>query len=230
MTALIVPALSGLAAGFVHVLSGPDHLAAVAPLAVESRDRHWRPGLNWGMGHTGGVLVVGGLALLFRELLPIDLLSAWGERMVGVVLIGIGLWGARRAAGLTVHVHEHEHGGVPHAHVHAHHRERSHSHTAPHPHPHAHTHTAFAVGVLHGLAGSSHLLGVLPALAFSTRAASIAYLAAFGIANIAAMTGFAGLMGFFADRARAGGARLYRNVLYVCSAVAIIVGGVWLLI
>ncbi len=32
MTGLVVPALSGLAAGFIHVLSGPDHLAAVAPL------------------------------------------------------------------------------------------------------------------------------------------------------------------------------------------------------
>lgn len=228
MTGMIVPALSGLAAGLVHVLSGPDHLAAVAPLALESRDRHWRPGLNWGMGHTGGVLVVGLLALMFRELLPVELLSSWGERMVGVVLIGIGLWGARRAAGLTIHVHEHEHGGARHAHVHAHRADAPHPHAARH--PHAHTHAAFAVGVLHGLAGSSHLLGVLPALAFSTRSASIAYLAAFGLATVAAMTGFAGLMGLFADRARAGGARLYRNVLYVCSGAAIVVGGVWLLI
>jgi hypothetical protein len=230
MNSLIIPALSGLAAGFVHVLSGPDHLAAVAPLAVESRDSHWRPGLNWGMGHTGGVLVVGLLALLFRELLPVELLSSWGERMVGVVLIGIGLWGTRRAAGLTIHVHEHAHDGVRHAHVHAHSAGVPHPPAAPHPHPHAQMRAAFAVGVLHGLAGSSHLLGVLPALAFSTRAASIAYLAAFGIATIATMTGFAGLLGLFAERARAGGARLYRDVLYACSAAAIIVGCVWLLI
>jgi len=228
MTDLIVPALGGLAAGFVHVFSGPDHLAAVAPLAVESRDRHWRPGLNWGMGHTGGVLVVGLLALLFRELLPVDLLSSWGERMVGVVLIGIGLWGARRAARLTVHVHEHTHDGMRHAHVHAHGASAPHPPAAPH--PHAHTRAAFAVGVLHGLAGSSHLLGVLPALAFATRSASIAYLVAFGVATIGAMTGFAGLLGLFAERARAGGAQLYRRVLYACSAAAIIVGCVWLVV
>jgi hypothetical protein len=223
---MIVAALSGFLAGFLHVLSGPDHLAAVAPLAVESRDRHWRPGFTWGMGHTGGVLVVGLLALLFRELLPVELLSSWGERMVGVVLIGIGIWGARRAAGLTIHVHEHEHDGVRHAHVHAH---QAH---APHaaPHPHTHTRAAFAVGVLHGLAGSSHLLGVLPALAFATRTESIAYLVAFGVATVTAMTVFAGIMGLFATRARAGGAAVYRNVLYACSIGAIVVGGVWLLL
>ena len=226
MTDLIVPALSGLAAGFVHVFAGPDHLAAVAPLAVEQRQQHWRPGLNWGMGHTGGVLVVGLLALLFRELLPVELLSAWGERLVGVVLIGIGLWGARRAASLTVHVHEHTHDGVHHAHVHAHGAAAPHPPAAPH--PHAHTRAAFAVGVLHGLAGSSHLLGVLPALAFATRAASVTYLAAFGVATIGAMTGFAGLLGLFAERARAGGAPLYRRVLYACSVAAIIVGIAWL--
>jgi ABC-type nickel/cobalt efflux system permease component RcnA len=225
MTTLIVPALSGLAAGFVHVLSGPDHLAAVAPLAVEARDGYWRPGFTWGLGHTGGVLLVGLLALLFRELLPVELLSSWGERMVGVVLIGIGLWGIRRAASLTVHVHEHTHDGVRHAHVHAH---SPGAHPPAASHPHAHTRAAFAVGVLHGLAGSSHLLGVLPALAFDTRAASLAYLAAFGVATIGTMTGFGGLLGLFAERARAGGAGLYRRVLYACSIAAIIVGIGWL--
>ena len=39
---------------------------------------------------------------------------------------------------------------------------------------------SFAMGTLHGLAGSSHLFGVLPALAFSTRADSMLYLAGFG--------------------------------------------------
>src|SRR5512136_1769586 len=105
---MLMPFLMGLAAGLIHVLSGPDHLAAVAPLALNARERHWQPGLNWGMGHTAGVLLVGLLALLLREVLPIEALSSWGERLVGVVLIGIGVWGARRAAGLTIHVHEHE--------------------------------------------------------------------------------------------------------------------------
>jgi len=230
---MVVAALSGFVAGLVHVLSGPDHLAAVAPLAVDSERHPWQAGLLWGFGHTGGVLVVGLLALLLRELLPIEALSWWGERLVGVVLIGIGVWGIRRATGLRVHAHEHTHDEVRHVHLHAHagsapHDRAAHTGTT-HRHGHAHTHAAFAVGVLHGLAGSSHLLGVLPALAFPTRGASVAYLGAFGIASVAAMALFAGAVGLIATRARAGNAAIYRIALYASSSAAIIVGVAWLI-
>ena len=40
-----------LVSGLVHVLSGPDHLAAVAPLATASRERGWLAGWTWGIGH-----------------------------------------------------------------------------------------------------------------------------------------------------------------------------------
>ena len=225
---MVIAALSGLLAGLVHVLSGPDHLAAVAPLAADSERRPWLAGLDWGLGHTGGVLLVGVLALLLRELLPLEALSSWGERLVGVVLIGIGLWGFRRALGLRVHVHAHTHDGAPHEHVHVHAGGAGHAHAPGGALPHSHTHAAFAVGVLHGLAGSSHLLGILPALAFPTRAASIAYLGAFGVATVFAMTAFAAALGLLAGRARSGGTGFYQNLLYGCSAAAILVGGVWL--
>ena len=95
-------ALVGLFAGFVHVLSGPDHLAAIAPYAVEGRASGWRPGVHWGLGHTAGVVGVGLLALMLRDALHIEALSAWGELCVGLVLIAIGVEGpcgdaARRA-------------------------------------------------------------------------------------------------------------------------------------
>jgi len=225
---MLFAALSGVVAGFVHVLSGPDHLAAVAPLAADSGRRHWLTGLDWGVGHTGGVLLVGLLALLLRELIPVDAISSWGERLVGVVLIGIGIWGVRRALGLSVHVHEHAHDGMRHEHVHVHAGDAGHAHAPGQALPHSHTHAAFGIGVLHGLAGSSHLLGILPALAFVTRAESVAYLGAFGVATVAAMTAFAAGIGRIAARARSGGAGFYRSLLYGCSGAAIVVGGVWL--
>jgi NADH dehydrogenase FAD-containing subunit len=136
MTLALALALAGLLAGFVHVLSGPDHLAAIAPYAVEGKTRAWKTGVRWGMGHSAGVLGVGLLALLARHALSLEALSAWAERGVGIVLIGIGAWGLRKALALRSHdVSSHIHG-----------RE------------------AFTVGTVHGLAGSSHLLGVLPAL------------------------------------------------------------------
>lgn len=82
-----------LVAGLVHVLSGPDHLAAVAPYALIQGKRAWLVGLRWGVGRTSGVVVVGLFALLVRSLLPAEKLSAWSESLVGFVLIAIGVWG-----------------------------------------------------------------------------------------------------------------------------------------
>jgi hypothetical protein len=182
---------AGVAAGLLHVFSGPDHLAAVAPLAADNARSTWRTGLQWGAGHTAGVLVIAALLLLMREQLPLEDISAYSERLVGLALIGVGVWGIWKAR----------------------HASKSHSHAG----------TSFAMGTLHGLAGSSHLFGVLPALAFSARGDSIVYLGGFGIGAIAGMTMFAAGIGMFAIRF--GGVR---NVLYASSAAALVVGGVWL--
>ena len=56
------------------------------------------------------------------------------------------------------------------------------------------------MGTIHGLAGSSHLFGVLPALAFSARTDSILYLAGFGVGAMAGMTAFAAGVGLMAIR------------------------------
>ena len=90
-------ALAGLAAGSVHVLSGPDHLAAIAPYAVTDKTRSWRTGVRWGLGHGAGVLGVGLLVLLARHALPVDAMSAHSELGVGLVLVAIGIWGTRAA-------------------------------------------------------------------------------------------------------------------------------------
>src|SRR5262249_27742433 len=146
---------TGIAAGLVHVLTGPDHLAAITPLAISRPQRAAQSGLVWGFGHTGGVVLVVVLALGLRGVLPLDRLAGWSERIVGAVLVGIGLWGLRLAASSRLHAHVHEHDGHEHAHVHAH----RHPHASAGAPAHRHSHAAFGVGVLHGLAGSSHFLG-----------------------------------------------------------------------
>ena len=87
---------------------------------------------------------------------------------------------------------------------------------------------SFSFGVLHGLAGSSHLFGILPALALPTRGDALVYLAGYGIGTVAAMTAFSSVIGLLASRARAYGASLHRGILYACSIAAIFVGGAWL--
>jgi hypothetical protein len=219
---------AGLVAGALHVLSGPDHLAAVAPLAADSATSRWRAGFSWGIGHTGGVLVVGLLAVLLRGVLPLDSISSWSERLVGVALIGVGLWSGHRLFETRVHVHRHVHDGVPHSHVHFH-GPGARAHSASPGVEHRHAHASFGFGVLHGLAGSSHVLGILPALAFPTRQAGIVYLLSYGVGTVAAMTAFSSAIGFVAARARFSGLQVYRGLLAACSLAAIGVGTFWLL-
>jgi sulfite exporter TauE/SafE len=222
----MISAITGLIAGAVHVWSGPDHLAAIAPLAVRRPQRAWVPGMRWGFGHSAGVAIIGLLSLWLRDWLPVDLLSSWGERMVGVMLFAIGLWALRRALKHNVHAHEHTHDGEPHLHLHTH----SHGHARRHERPdaHQHTHAPLGIGMLHGLAGSSHFLGVLPSLALPTKGQAIAYLVAFGVGTIISMATFSWVLGAVTRRFAVGSVAVYRGLLGTCAVTAMSVGVFWL--
>ena len=181
--------IAGFGAGLIHVLSGPDHLAAVAPLALGKGRQGWRTGFEWALGHSGGVFGMGVLALLFWGWLPLETISSWSERLVGVLLIGIGAWGICKVIS----------GG------------------AKEP-PKA----AFGIGIVHGLAGSSHLLGVLPGLLFPTAAAVCSYFIAFGAGTIVGMLAFASLIG-------AAPVRSHRGAMTACSCLAVGIGFYWLM-
>ena len=193
--------LAGVTAGLLHVFAGPDHLAAVAPMASNRERGQWQTGLQWGIGHTMGVLLIAALLLLLKQQLPLDAISAYSERMVGISLIMIGSWGLWRAWVLRRH-------GV-----------ELHSHTS--------NGWSLAMGTMHGLAGSSHLFGVLPALAFPSQLSSGLYLAGFALGAIAGMTAFSATLGLLSSRLPRH-SHNRSSLLYASSAVALVVGGVWL--
>lgn len=239
----MIVVLSGIAAGAAHVVTGPDHLAAIAPLAVHSPARGLRIGAWWGLGHGVGVLIAAALAQLFRELVALDTLAAWSERVVGVVLIVLGLWALRKASRLVVHSHDHEHPHAhPHAHDGAHGASRHHNVLLNRPHQHLHlhatardhdapraharhTHASFWIGALHGSAGAGHLLGVVPSLALPPLEAAL-YLGAYLVAAVASMA----LVGLLLGRlSHAAGERRLRTVLTFASVATIGVGIWWLI-
>ena len=197
----MIAIVAGLAAGLLHVFSGPDHLAAIAPLALSEKSARdssglrvegWRSGLQWGFGHTAGVLLIATLLLLLKEQLPLAAISAYSERLVGMSLIILGAWGVWRASCAVIR-------------------------------PHSHAGASFVMGTIHGLAGSSHLFGVLPALGFSLVSDSMLYLAGFGLGAIAGMSAFAAGVGLASIRLGQ-----FRGLLYASSAAALVIGGVWL--
>ncbi|MEN8121158.1 MAG: hypothetical protein ABFS35_12455 [Bacteroidota bacterium] len=164
--------LTGIIASSVHVISGPDHLAAITPLAIENKKKSWVIGLLWGIGHTMGVLIVGAFFLLFREQIPVEAISEYSELLVGLVLIMIGIWAFYR---MKKNKENHHHVVFS-----------------------KNTVAATSVGILHGLAGVSHLIGIIPTLALPSRIDAFLYLSGFTIGTISTMIFFAMALGYLA--------------------------------
>ncbi|MFZ4521945.1 MAG: hypothetical protein ACOYNC_09575 [Bacteroidales bacterium] len=205
--------LTGFVASIAHVVTGPDHLAAVTPLAIDSRKKSWMIGLSWGFGHTLGMLLIGLLFVLFKEFLPVEAISKHSDTVIGFLLIAIGSWAIVRT------YLRHSHGNRPHSHFHtrpflyAHIHRHTHVHKAapyaesPGDHEHEHVRTvrqnalaAMFIGVIHGFAGFSHLFALLPSLALPTVMASVIYISAFAAGTIMTMILFAFILGFVAFR------------------------------
>ena len=190
--------IAGLMASMLHVITGPDHLAAVVPFAIESKKKAWKIGLFWGIGHLLGMLSIGILFVVFKELIPVDSISKYSEQLVGLVLIGIGIWAIYKIFKKDknhkhLHVHS-ENSPIIHAHKHEHSHEKSHHHT------HDRTirqsnYASFSIGALHGLAGIAHFLLFLPVLGFDERSDAILYIVGFGLGTLLAMTAFAFVIG-----------------------------------
>ena len=211
-----------------HVITGPDHLAALAPIAVDRPRRAMALGLRWGLGHGLGVVLLGCLGIFARATVDVALISAWSEFIVGFALVFVGLWSARCAFRMVVHAHEHQHDHHDHhggkgAHSHFHVHASADDHDAPEAHS-AHSHAAFFVGMLHGAAGTGHLLGVLPSLALPPVDASI-YLGSYFVAAVAAMVAFGGLLGVVS---RNRSPEALRRIMYAASSVAVLLGFVWI--
>ena len=202
MTVLGIAA-AGLLAGVLHVYLGPDHLAALAVLSLRAPSRAWRLGFRWGLGHAAGVLAVAALVFSFRGLFEVDRLSHAGEILVGITLIVLGLWGLWRA--------------------------RPNVETTDDPR-HAHGRAAFLVGTLHGAAGTSHLLGILPSLALPSHALALVYLGAFSLATVAAMAFFSGFLGIVGRRSDEHRGRRAGWMIRSASVVSILVGIAWIVL
>ena len=226
------PIYAGILAAIFHVITGPDHLAAVTPFAIESKKKAWKVGVFWGLGHLLGMSLIGVLFILFEEFIPIEKISEYSEQLVGFVLIFIGVWAFyqvfnKKSKHQHLHVHI-EKSPVVHKHSHDHDHDKMHHHDHGKKIKHSYF-TSFSVGVLHGLAGVAHFILFLPILGLDSTFASVQYIIGFAIGTVVAMTTYAFAVGKIATLAKKEhNEDFFKGVRLAGGLFAIIIGIYWL--
>ena len=84
---------TGFLMGVVHVLSGPDHLSALATLAVGNSFKAFWLGIRWGLGHSTGLILVAILFICMDDRIDLESISKYCNWIVGVFMIVLGLYG-----------------------------------------------------------------------------------------------------------------------------------------
>lgn len=224
---MIAALFAGLLVGLIHVISGPDHLSAIAPIACIERHRRWAIGLRWGLGHSLGVVIVALFAGLLTHWSMVDPFSASSERLVGVMLLIIGAWGLWRFRRMSA-AQTSPSSAMPHMHLNGQAHSHEHSPVLDSSRPPHRRLAPYAIGILHGCAGGSHLVGILLAFAFPTFAGVMAYLAGFVAGSVLAMCAFAAGIGWLATR-RGVSSAFQRGMVAVSSALTISIGCWWLI-
>src|SRR3989442_7283837 len=184
---VVLVALYGALLGARHALE-PDHLAAVSTMAAHgsSRSDVLRVSAAWGAGHASLILLAGILLTSLGGKIPLAM-EGRADTIVGLALVALGAWTLLNLRPDRIHLHRHSHDAQPsHVHFHLHPHDATH---ANHPQPQAWLRrplTAFAIGTLHGTAGSGAAVA-LAVLVAPSRIAAIIYLLSFGLGSLVGM-------------------------------------------
>ena len=208
--------LTGLVAGFVHVVSGADHLIAMAPAAINNPQKALRNSFSWGLGHSSGVLLLAFLAIFIKDITPLNKFSNIAEFLVGISLLIVGVFAIKNSFQLSIHSHSHKHeNGIAHRHFHFHVKEQKNN---------KHSHALTGLGLLHGIAGGSHFLAVLPALALPFKGAC-SYLISYLIGSIISMNLFTCLISFTTFKASQ---KFIKRLIAVAGGLSFSLGLFWI--
>jgi high-affinity nickel permease len=204
---LLVALAIAVVLGLRHA-SDPDHLVAVTSLvAADGGDtrRAARLGAFWGAGHAVVLLVVGLPLVFFKSALP-HWLEAGAEKAVGAVILVLALRVMVKWLRGDYRASAHDHAGG-----HARRRHLRRGNGPGHRHVRVRSpHQAFAIGVLHGLAGTGAVVLLLIA-ALPTKLEAAAALALFAPMTMVSMALCTTAFGWLLTRPRL--QPLYRTVL-----------------
>jgi len=220
----LLPYWSALLLGSAHALEA-DHMAAVTSFAVRKPTPRaaMRFGVQWAIGH-GAVVIAAGAALLLIGLVIPEVATTWLEKIVGVVLIGLGASTVIHAQRLHVHADR----GARHAHLHSHPLPagREHSHES---HAGRWSHAPAAIGALHGLAGAAPAVALLQVTAMESITSGMLYLMMFAVGTAVGMAAYAAVTGFVAGRAALASERAARAIGKISGVATIAIGVFWML-
>ncbi|XP_010516099.1 PREDICTED: uncharacterized protein LOC104791818 [Camelina sativa] len=208
-TEVLTSAWTGFFAGCLHTLSGPDHLAALAPLSIgRTRMESAAVGALWGCGHDAGQLIFGLMFLLLKDRLHIEVIRTWGTRVVGLTLLVIGAIGIKEASEIPEPcVVTLENGETD---------EKSSKKKKI-------GLATFATGIVHGLQPDA-LMMVLPALALPSRLAGASFLIMFLIGTVIAMGSYTVFIGSCSEALKEKVPRITEKLTWASSLVAIGLG------
>ena len=214
---VLLPYTTALLLGSLHALEA-DHMAAVTAFAVR------RPaplaaagfGIRWAFGHGASVVLAGLLIVLIGFAIP-ESAASWLDQLVGLVLIGLGIWTAWHAAHL--HAHLHQHGAEAHVHLHSHAFSRGHDHK----------HAATLIGALHGLAGAAPAIALLEVTRQASLLQGMAYMVVFAVGTAIGMALYALITGFLMGRAALASERWARVLGKLTGLSTIAIGIYWLI-
>jgi hydrogenase/urease accessory protein HupE len=85
--------ITGFSLGLLHVLAGPDHLSALAALAVGTSYKAFVLGVRWGLGHSTGLIVVAIIFIMLKGDLDLRQLGRYCDSLVGIFMICLGFFG-----------------------------------------------------------------------------------------------------------------------------------------
>ncbi|KAH0644290.1 hypothetical protein KY284_032174 [Solanum tuberosum] len=214
---LLSSAWTGFFAGCLHTLSGPDHLAALAPLSIgRTRMESAAVGALWGCGHDAGQLIFGLLFLLLKDRLHIEVIRTWGTRVVGFTLLVIGAMGIKEASEVNSQFVALENGdsdvsvyeGL---------------NTPVIGKKKKVGFATFATGIVHGLQPDA-LLIILPALALPSRLAGAAFLGMFLVGTVMAMGSYTVFIGSCSQALKDRVPRITEKLTWASSLIAIGLG------
>ncbi|KAI0500036.1 hypothetical protein KFK09_018244 [Dendrobium nobile] len=216
-TEFLGSAWTGFFAGCLHTLSGPDHLAALAPLSIgRTRIESAIVGALWGCGHDAGQVIFGLLFLLLKDRLRIEVIRTWGTRVVGITLLIIGAMGIKEASEVATPCVAHENGDCDVSIV-----ETLDSTSSARKKKMGFA--TFATGIVHGLQPDA-LMMILPALALPSRLAGAAFLGMFLVGTVFAMGTYTVFIGSCSQALKGRVPRITEKLTWAASLLAIFMG------